>query len=174
MYTTTSTRLFNLLCRSVRLCHLLLKTFILEVLTNCIETIEPHVIHTTQPIHEVHHNSAQHHASTALPAVSMEEFKKQGGTLGGRETRHGEVDGCPPEDFGTHRDHGHKARDSGVAGVASGGAAAAESRRRSGSSSSSDQESKTRSKTGAGIAAAAGAGSVPNESTPNENTDPLT
>lgn len=88
------------------------------------QTIEPHVIHTTQPIHEVHHNSAQHHASTALPAVSMEEFKKQGGTLGGRETRHGEVDGCPPEDFGTHREHGHKAHDSGVSAVGGAGAAA--------------------------------------------------
>merc|ERR1711974_544169 len=35
------------------------------------QTIEPHVTHTTVPIHEVHHNAAQHHAASALPAVSM-------------------------------------------------------------------------------------------------------
>jgi hypothetical protein len=51
------------------------------------ETIEPHVTHTTVPIHEVHHNAAQHHAASALPAVSMAEFKKQGGSLTGREER---------------------------------------------------------------------------------------
>merc|ERR1711974_585491 len=51
------------------------------------QTIEPHVTHTTVPIHEVHHNAAQHHAASALPAVSMEEFKKSGGALSGREER---------------------------------------------------------------------------------------
>ena len=51
------------------------------------ETIEPHVTHTTVPIHEVHHNAAQHHAASALPAVSMAEFKAQGGSLTGREER---------------------------------------------------------------------------------------
>merc|ERR1711964_184419 len=51
------------------------------------ETIEPHVTHTTVPIHEVHHNAAQHHAASALPAVSMAEFKAQGGSLVGREER---------------------------------------------------------------------------------------
>ena len=43
------------------------------------ETIVPHVTHTTVPIHEVHHNEAKHHAASALPAVSMDEFKNQGG-----------------------------------------------------------------------------------------------
>ena len=42
----------------------------------------PHVTHTTVPIHEVHHNEAKHHAASALPAVSMEQFKKQGGATG--------------------------------------------------------------------------------------------
>jgi len=51
------------------------------------ETVEPHVMHTTVPIHEVHHNKAQHHAATALPAMGIEEFKKSGGALGGREER---------------------------------------------------------------------------------------
>jgi len=50
-------------------------------------TIEPHIIHTTIPIHEVHHNAAQHHATTSLPAVSMADFKRQGGVLTGREER---------------------------------------------------------------------------------------
>jgi len=51
------------------------------------ETIEPHVVHTTVPVHEVHHNKAQHHAASALPAVSMNEFTKGGGSLTGRDER---------------------------------------------------------------------------------------
>lgn len=59
------------------------------------ETIEPHVVHTTVPIHEVHNNAAQHHATSSLPAVSMADFKKGGGVLTGREERHDGFDGEP-------------------------------------------------------------------------------
>jgi len=59
------------------------------------QTIEPHVTHTTVPIHEVHHNSAQHHATSALPAVSMSDFKGQGGVLSGREERYDGFQGEP-------------------------------------------------------------------------------
>merc|ERR1712193_412636 len=52
------------------------------------QTVEPHVVHTTVPIHEVHHNAAQQHSTSALPAVSMSDFKKQGGVLSGREERY--------------------------------------------------------------------------------------
>ncbi|KAF4556644.1 Hypothetical protein D9617_1g085220 [Elsinoe fawcettii] len=51
------------------------------------QTIEPHVTHTTIPIHEVHHSAAQHHSTSALPAMSMADFKKAGGSLGGRDQR---------------------------------------------------------------------------------------
>eukprot|EP01083_Nonionella_stella_P299742 1019699_1 len=51
------------------------------------ETIQPTIVHTTVPIHEIHHNAAQHHSTSALPAVSMADFKKQGGVLTGREER---------------------------------------------------------------------------------------
>lgn len=51
------------------------------------ETIQPSVVHTTIPVHEVHHNEAKHHSATALPAVTMAEFQKQGGALAGREER---------------------------------------------------------------------------------------
>jgi len=64
------------------------------------ETIEPHIIHTIVPIHEVHHNSAQHHATSALPAVSMADFKKHGGLLTGRDERNDGFEGDPRE-FGT-------------------------------------------------------------------------
>ena len=60
-----------------------------------IETVEPHVVHTTVPVHEVHHNSAQHHSASALPAVTMDEFKKGGGSLSGREERHDAFSGEP-------------------------------------------------------------------------------
>ena len=59
------------------------------------ETIQPSVVHTTVPIHEVHQNEAKHHAASALPAVSMADFKKQGGTLGGREERYDGFEGEP-------------------------------------------------------------------------------
>ena len=59
------------------------------------QTIEPHVVHTTVPIHEVHHNASQHHSTTALPAVSMADFKKQGGVLTGREERYDGFEGEP-------------------------------------------------------------------------------
>jgi len=59
------------------------------------ETIEPHVIHTTVPVHETHHNAAKHHTASALPAVSMAEFKNQGGSLTGREAQHDHFSGEP-------------------------------------------------------------------------------
>lgn len=59
------------------------------------ETIQPSVVHTTVPIHEVHHNEAKHHAASALPAVSMADFKKQGGVLSGREERYDGFEGEP-------------------------------------------------------------------------------
>ncbi|KAH7028987.1 uncharacterized protein B0I36DRAFT_245721 [Microdochium trichocladiopsis] len=46
------------------------------------ETVQPTVVHTTVPIHETHHEQAQHHAATTLPAISMNEFKSKGGTFG--------------------------------------------------------------------------------------------
>lgn len=58
------------------------------------ETVQPSVVHTTKPVHEVHHNEAKHHQASTLPTVSMSDFQKQGGSLGGSATRtdafHGE------------------------------------------------------------------------------------
>lgn len=59
------------------------------------ETIQPSVVHTTVPIHEVHHNKATHHETTALPAMTMEQFKAKGGSLHGREERYDEFEGVP-------------------------------------------------------------------------------
>lgn len=47
-------------------------------------SLEPHVKHVTAPIHEVHHNAAQHHEGTTLPAVTMDQFRQGGGALEGR------------------------------------------------------------------------------------------
>jgi hypothetical protein len=65
------------------------------------ETIQPQVVHTTVPIHEVHHNGAQHHTSTELPAMSMSEFKNKGGVLGGREEKYDGFAGEPKNIGGT-------------------------------------------------------------------------
>ncbi|RYP40885.1 hypothetical protein DL767_001366 [Monosporascus sp. MG133] len=59
------------------------------------ETVQPTVVHTTVPIHETHHNTAQHHSTSVLPTVSMDEFKRQGGALGGREERFDAFEGEP-------------------------------------------------------------------------------
>jgi len=65
------------------------------------QTVEPHVVHTTVPVHEVHHNAAQHHSASSLPPVSIDDFKKQGGSLTGREERHDHFPG-EPRSFGGH------------------------------------------------------------------------
>jgi hypothetical protein len=59
------------------------------------ETIQPEVVHTTVPIHEVHHNEARIHGTSTLPPVSMEQYKKQGGALGGATQRTDAFEGCP-------------------------------------------------------------------------------
>lgn len=57
--------------------------------------MQPSVVHTTQPVHEVHHNEAKHHGATTLPAVSMGEFQSKGGALGGSEAHHDAFAGAP-------------------------------------------------------------------------------
>jgi len=65
------------------------------------ETIQPSVVHTTIPVHEVHHNEAKHHTASQLPAVSMDEFQRQGGSLAGREERTDAFGGEPKAVGGT-------------------------------------------------------------------------
>lgn len=47
------------------------------------ETLEPHVVHKTKAIKEVHQHEPVHHGAEQLPPVSIEDFKKQGGKLDG-------------------------------------------------------------------------------------------
>lgn len=51
------------------------------------ETIEPHIVHKTKAIHEVHHDEPKHHEATQLPPVTMDEFQKQNGRLDGTGER---------------------------------------------------------------------------------------
>ncbi|KAK0344712.1 hypothetical protein LTS02_014439 [Friedmanniomyces endolithicus] len=88
------------------------------------ETIEPHIVHTTVPIHEVHHNATQHHATSALPAVSMSDFKNQGGVLSGREERYDGFQGEPRQIGGSLGGE----RESGMTGASSMGASGLEGR----------------------------------------------
>ncbi|KAL2039810.1 hypothetical protein N7G274_007210 [Stereocaulon virgatum] len=93
------------------------------------ETIQPSVVHTTVPIHEVHHNEPKHHAASALPAVSMADFKKQGGSLTGREERYDGFEGEPRAvggalggststgTTGHHDHHGHHTNTTGATGI---------------------------------------------------------
>lgn len=59
------------------------------------ETIEPHIVHKTKAIKEVHQHEPQHHEAQQLPPVSIEEFKKQGGKLDGAAEHVKTVDGEP-------------------------------------------------------------------------------
>ncbi|KAK8139100.1 hypothetical protein PG984_002480 [Apiospora sp. TS-2023a] len=61
------------------------------------ETIEPHVVHTTVPIHETHHNKAQHHQTTTLPTVNMSDWQGKGGLLHGRDERYDNFEGQPAD-----------------------------------------------------------------------------
>ncbi|KAK5938545.1 hypothetical protein PMZ80_009516 [Knufia obscura] len=55
------------------------------------ETIQEEVVHTTIPIHEVHHNRAEHHTMSQLPVKSMEEFQ----ATAHRAPQHETYDGVP-------------------------------------------------------------------------------
>jgi len=72
------------------------------------ETIQPEVVHTTVPVHEVHHASAQHHGVSALPMKTLDEFKSSGGLAGTKTHTHEEYDGAPRpynEKFSTKLEH---------------------------------------------------------------------
>ncbi|KFY69503.1 hypothetical protein V496_00180 [Pseudogymnoascus sp. VKM F-4515 (FW-2607)] len=59
------------------------------------DILEPHIIHNTFPIHEIHINEAKHHSASSLPEVTLAEFQRQGGTLTGREERVDSFSGAP-------------------------------------------------------------------------------
>jgi len=59
------------------------------------QTIQPSVVHHTIPVHEVHHNEPKHYTASALPAVSLDEFKNQGGSLTGLADRVERFEGEP-------------------------------------------------------------------------------
>ncbi|TGZ77036.1 hypothetical protein EX30DRAFT_335925 [Ascodesmis nigricans] len=49
------------------------------------EIIQPSIIHTTKPVHEVVEHEATIHPPTVQPKMTLEEFRRAGGTLEGRE-----------------------------------------------------------------------------------------
>jgi hypothetical protein len=59
------------------------------------EVFQPTAVHTTIPVHETHINEAKHHTASTLPAVSLSEFEKQGGSLSGRSERTDAFAGAP-------------------------------------------------------------------------------
>ncbi|KAK5994740.1 hypothetical protein PT974_03123 [Cladobotryum mycophilum] len=63
------------------------------------ETIAPHVVHTTVPIHETHHAPAVHHGVTTLPVKTLDELSGNRGILEGHAaTKVKEFEGCPTVD----------------------------------------------------------------------------
>jgi len=60
------------------------------------ETVQPEVVHTTVPIHEVHKAESEHHGISTLPVKTLDEFKSGGGILtGGQKQAHESYEGDP-------------------------------------------------------------------------------
>lgn len=60
------------------------------------EVIQPEVVHTVIPIHEVHHASSEYHGISALPMKTLDEFSAAGGLVTGTKSHtHEEYDGAP-------------------------------------------------------------------------------
>jgi hypothetical protein len=60
------------------------------------ETVQPHVVHTTIPIHETHHAASVHHGTSTLPAKTLQEFTSERGDLRAHEAQKlTEFDSCP-------------------------------------------------------------------------------
>ncbi|ROV99183.1 hypothetical protein VPNG_08235 [Cytospora leucostoma] len=60
------------------------------------DVIQPHVVHRTKGVHEVHHVEPQVHSATTLPPVTIDEFRRQGGHLDGEtHVRRDEFRGDP-------------------------------------------------------------------------------
>lgn len=122
------------------------------------ETVEPHVVHTTIPVHETHHNEAKHHATSTLPAVSLSEFKQHGGThTGGQHEQH-RFEGCPEVEGGAHTHNKGFSSTTGTTGTTT-GASTGRSAVGAGSSSTTGNYGHTTGAQGtAGVGAVGGRG----------------
>ncbi|KAH7165335.1 hypothetical protein EDB81DRAFT_640180 [Dactylonectria macrodidyma] len=84
-------------------------------------TIVPEVIHTTVPVHETHHVAPVHHETSVRAPKTLEEYTSGSGALHGRkETKLGQVEGCPqhghPEDERSDIDAPQRTENTGVNG----------------------------------------------------------
>jgi len=59
------------------------------------EVIQPHTVHHTNLVHETHHQAAEHHNASTLPTMTMGEFEKHSGSLGGRGEKFDRFEGDP-------------------------------------------------------------------------------
>lgn len=111
------------------------------------EVIQPHVVHTTIPIHEKIEHEPMVHKGNVLPAMTMSEFSRAGHALTGhhKSPEHIEYEGEPLKIDGKS----HVGFGGALGGAAAGGAAAGaythsrKERRGSASSSSSSDEDST-------------------------------
>lgn len=84
------------------------------------ETHQRETVHTTVPIHEVHHQKAMHHGLSSLPMKTMEEFHAFNSGRKAGEVRHSSHEGAPREydsklattfeKLGMHSHHGANTR----------------------------------------------------------------
>lgn len=111
------------------------------------ETIQPHVVHTTVPIHEKIEHEPIVHSGNVLPAMTMDEFSRAGHSLTGhrKAPEHIEYEGEALKiDGKSHVGFGSGGVGAGAigAGAAAGGYTHGRNRSGSSSSSSSDEEGR--------------------------------
>ena len=75
------------------------------------EVVQRHVIHTTVPIHELHHGPPRHHAMPALPPLSMAEFARHRDVLERQSGAATTFEGAPPSALGRFLDERWAASD---------------------------------------------------------------
>jgi len=112
------------------------------------ETIQPHVVHTTVPIHEKIEHEPIIHKGNVLPAMTMDEFSRAGHSLTGhrKAPEHIEYEGEPLKIDGKSHVGFGAGLGAAATGAAAGGAYTHSGRTRSGSSSSSSSSDGENSK----------------------------
>lgn len=109
------------------------------------ETIQPHVVHTTIPIHEKIEQEPFVHKGNVLPAMTMDEFSRAGHTLSGhrKNPEHIEYEGEPLKiDGKSHVGFGGLGATAAGAGAAGAYTHHKQRRGSASSSSSSDEEGR--------------------------------
>jgi len=94
------------------------------------EVVQPSVVHTTIPVHEVQHNEPERSETSTLPAVPLSEFKSGDGSVSGSKERSDAFAGGP------------KATGGSIGGQGAAGTTSLTEKDRNGSNTTDDRSSR--------------------------------